>query len=36
MSGARLGDGVDLSVALNAFVARDSHEVDTMDNFLES
>ena len=36
MSGGRLSAGVDLSVALNAFMARDPHEVDAMDNFLES
>jgi len=36
MSGGRLGDGVDSRVALSAFTARDPHEVDAMDNLLES
>jgi len=30
------GDGVDLGVALNALMAKGPHEIDTMDNFLES
>jgi len=34
--GGGLGCGVDLGVALNASMARDSHEVDATDNFLES
>jgi len=36
VTGGRLGGEVDLGVALNAFMARDRHEVDTMNNFLES
>jgi len=36
MSGGRLGGEVDFSVALNASMSRDPHEVDVMDNFLES
>ena len=36
ISGVRLGEGVDLDVVLNAFMATDPHEVDAIDNFLES
>jgi len=36
MSDDKLGGGVDLSVALNAFMARYPHEVDAVDKFLES
>jgi len=36
MSGGRFSGRVDLGVALNAFMATDRHEVDAMDNFLES
>ena len=36
MSGGKLGGGIDFDVALDAFMAGDSREIDAIDNFLKS